>query len=95
MLIIPVPVLLAVNLHWSASVIPGKPVAVPLLEIVQPEGIVSVSPLAPSVRLVPDCGSKLSTEYCSHYAPIILYAPQLDSSLPAFTSAPEDVVVRT
>ena len=38
-----------------------KPVAVPLLAIVAPDGIVIVSPELPSSNEVPDCGSNLST----------------------------------
>ena len=33
---------------------PPKPVAVPLLVIVQPDGILKVLPLAPNVTVVPD-----------------------------------------
>ena len=45
-----------VNLNWSASVIPPKPVAVPELVIVAPDGIVIVSPDAPRVKDVPVLG---------------------------------------
>jgi hypothetical protein len=44
----------------TCSTLP-KPVAVPLLVIVAPLGMVMVSPLAPKVREVPDCGSIVST----------------------------------
>jgi hypothetical protein len=37
-------------------VIPPKPVAVPELEIVAPDGIVIVSPEAPTVKVVPVAG---------------------------------------
>jgi len=43
--------------HISISVIPPKPVAVPELAIVTPEGIAIVSPLVPSVSVVPVDGS--------------------------------------
>jgi hypothetical protein len=44
----------------TCSTLP-KPVAVPLLVSVAPLGMVMVSPLAPKVREVPDCGSIAST----------------------------------
>jgi len=40
-----------------AAPLPPNPVAVPLLAIVTPEGIVTVSPEVPNVNVVPLCGS--------------------------------------
>jgi len=41
----------------DTSPVEPKPAAVPKLEIVAPDGIVTVSPEAPSVKVVPHCGS--------------------------------------
>jgi hypothetical protein len=54
------PEVLAVVSQFTAPVAP-KPVAVPLLTILAPAGIVKVSPLSPSVTPVPDRGVILFT----------------------------------
>jgi hypothetical protein len=41
----------------AGVIVPPKPVAVPEFAIVTPEGIVIVSPLVPSVNVVPVAGS--------------------------------------
>ena len=57
-----------INLSEKGVLVPPNPVAVPLLAIVAPDGIVIVSPELPISKEVPDCGSNLST----NKVPIIL-----------------------